>query len=79
LEDVETGTVQEVPRHLKDASYPGAEKLNRGKDYKYPHAFKNHYVKQKYMPEAKKYYLPTDSGYEKKIKVWLEQLKKHNC
>ena len=74
-EDIEKQRLQEVPEHLKDASYPGAEKLGRGKDYKYPHSYKGHYIKQDYVPQKVKYYEPTDIGYEAKIKQRLEKLK----
>ena len=72
---VEKQRLQEVPEHLKDASYPGAEKLGRGKDYKYPHSYKGHYVEQDYTPGQGKYYEPTDIGYEAKIKQRLDKLK----
>jgi putative ATPase len=74
-QDVEQDRLQEVPDHLKDASYPGAEKLGRGKDYKYPHSYKGHYIKQDYTPRKVKYYEPTDIGFEAKIKQRLEKLK----
>jgi putative ATPase len=73
--DIEKQRLQEVPNHLKDASYPGAEKLGRGKDYKYPHSYKDHYIKQDYTPEKIKYYEPADIGHEAKIKQRLEKLK----
>ncbi|MFH1678565.1 MAG: replication-associated recombination protein A [Candidatus Omnitrophota bacterium] len=76
--DVQKHGLQEVPEYLKDASYPGAEKLGRGKDYKYPHSYKGHYVKQDYIPKKVKYYEPTDIGYEAKIKQRLEKLKGKN-
>ena len=76
--DVQKHRLQEVPEHLKDASYPGAEKLGRGKDYKYPHNYKGHYLKQDYIPKEVKYYEPTDIGYEAKIKQRLERLKGKN-
>ncbi|MFQ5951968.1 MAG: replication-associated recombination protein A, partial [Candidatus Omnitrophota bacterium] len=37
MNDVETQRTQEVPDHLKDANYPGAEKLGHGQGYKYAH------------------------------------------
>lgn len=76
LADVEKEATENVPQHLKDASYPGASKLGRGKDYKYAHDFPGHVVKQKYRPGEKKYYFPTDMGYEKKIKDWLREIEK---
>ncbi|MBL7081706.1 MAG: replication-associated recombination protein A [Candidatus Omnitrophica bacterium] len=77
-QDIERQRSQEVPEHLKDASYPGAERLGRGKGYKYPHNYKGHYLKQDYTPKKVKYYEPTDIGYEAKIKQRLEKLKNKN-
>lgn len=76
LKDVEEGKTLEVPDHLKDAT-GDCEEFGHGKGYKYAHDFKNHYVKQEYKPSDKTYYIPTDIGYEKKIKDWLDQLKKN--
>jgi putative ATPase len=74
--DIENEKVQEVPDDLKDASYPGAEKLGHGKDYKYSHDYPGHYVKQKYTRKAVRYYEPTNIGFEAKIKERLEKLRK---
>lgn len=74
LKDVEAGRIHEVPTHLKDASYHGAKRLGHGEDYKYAHDYEKHYVKQEYVAGGKKYYIPTDIGYEKKIKEWLKNL-----
>jgi len=60
-----------VPAHLRDTSYRGADKLGNGTGYKYPHDYKDHYVKQQYLPDNIKdavFYEPSDEGYEKKIK-----------
>ncbi|MGD9014527.1 MAG: replication-associated recombination protein A [Candidatus Omnitrophota bacterium] len=75
-QDIQQNRLQEVPGHLKDASYPGAKELGRGKDYKYPHSYKGHYIKQDYTLKKVQYYRPTDIGYEAKIKQRLEKLKK---
>ena len=72
--DIEKQRVQEVPDHLKDASYKGAQTLGHGKGYKYAHNYAGHYVKQKYTRKRVKYYEPTDIGYEKKIKERLAKL-----
>jgi putative ATPase len=74
--DIEKEKVQEVPTHLKDASYRGAESLGHGKGYKYAHDYEGHYVKQKYTPKRIVYYQPTDIGYESKIKKRLEELRR---
>lgn len=76
LADIRNGEIIEVPVHLKDSSYKSAKKLGRGKGYKYPHDFPFHYVKQEYLKKIKKYYEPTDIGFEKKIKQRIEYLKK---
>jgi putative ATPase len=68
----------EVPLHLKDKHYSGAEKLGRGINYKYPHDYDKFYVKQSYLPETlknKTFYEPKESGYESKIKKFLEYLR----
>jgi len=72
--DIEKDTVQEVPDHLKDASYSGAGQLGRGKGYKYSHDYAGHYVEQAYTRRKVHYYEPTSIGYEAKIKQRLEKL-----
>lgn len=69
--DVKDKKTQDVPMHLKDASYFGAERLDHGKGYKYAHHYEGHYVQQEYMPKKEKYYVPTTEGYEKQIKERL--------
>lgn len=76
LSDVEKARTMEVPQHLKDPHYDGAERLGHGEGYKYAHEYGDHYVEQEYMPESKRYYIPTVMGYEKKIKDWLEYLRR---
>ena len=76
LKDVEEGKVLDVPDHLKDATLD-SDAFGHGKGYKYAHDFKDHYVKQEYKPSEKTYYIPTNMGYEAKIKEWLENLRKH--
>ena len=79
MHDIESGDTGDVPQHLKDAHYGGAKKLGRGIEYKYPHEFPNHYVKQDYLPEklrGKKYYRPQNNKNETAIKNYWEQIKK---
>lgn len=75
IADVETQRTQDVPVHLKDAHYAGAERLGHGEGYKYAHSYEGHYVKQEYLSKKKTYYIPADIGYEKKIKEWMEKIK----
>lgn len=70
-EDVRGKGALPVPLHLRNAPTPLMEKLGYGKDYKYAHNFPDHIVDQEHFPEAlkgKKYYVPSESGYEKTIK-----------
>ena len=73
-DDIANGRAQEVPDHLKDTHYKGAEALGHGKDYKYAHDYPGGFVKQKYLRKKVKYYEPTNRGYEAKIKERMEKL-----
>ena len=67
----------EIPSHLRDAHYKGAKKLGHGLNYKYAHAYKNHYVKQQYLPDELKdrtFYNPSNQGYEADIKAHLQKI-----
>ena len=79
MKDVEEKRAEPVPIHLRDANYPGAKKMNHGKDYKYPHSFPGNWVDQQYMPDGIKsrpYYEPSENGHEAKIKARLESIRK---
>lgn len=68
-----------VPPHLRDAHYKGAAKLGSGIGYKYAHDYRNHYVKQQYLPyelTGREFYCPSDNGYEKKIKEHMLRIKR---
>jgi putative ATPase len=72
--DVEEKGTLPVPLHLRNSPTPLMEKLGYGKDYRYAHDFPGHVVEQEHLPDAlkgKKYYSPTESGYEKTIKERL--------
>ncbi len=75
---VRNNVTPSVPTHLQDAHYKGAEKLGHGLGYKYAHAYPNHYVEQQYLPDAlvgTKFYVPTEMGYEKKIREHFSHIK----
>ncbi len=72
-ESVRNEPLQQVPLHLRDAHYSGAERLGRGRGYLYPHNFKGHYVKQKYMEEEKVFYEPSEEGYERNINILMKK------
>lgn len=78
MADVEAGGVAQIPAHLRDAHYNGAEKLGRGLTYQYPHAFPGHYVAQQYLPDPLKdhvYYKPGDNKNEQAAKAYMDKLK----
>ena len=52
LSDVRQGKSGNIPSHLQDAHYQGAQKLGRGTNYQYPHNYPNHWVKQQYLPDT---------------------------
>lgn len=67
-----------IPPYLMDSHYKGAAKLGHGIGYKYAHNYKNHYVKQQYLPNEIKdrvFYTPSDNGYEKKIQEHMRKIK----
>ncbi|MEI6563998.1 MAG: replication-associated recombination protein A [bacterium] len=72
LADVENGRVLPVPKHLRSASYKGAEKLGHT-GYQYAHDFEGHFVDQEYMPTSAVYYEPGTAGYEDVIRKRMAQ------
>src|SRR5216117_1870333 len=73
LSDVRSGRTLPVPEHLRDAHYPGANRLGHGENYQYAHDFPEHFVVQDYLGATKHYYEPSDQGVEKKIKERVEK------
>lgn len=66
-----------VPLHLRNAPTELLKEAGYGKDYKYPHDFPDHFIKENYFPEGMKkkiFYKPQGKGYEKKIKEMLKSL-----
>jgi len=66
--DVRRKNCGSVPKHLRDAHYPGAKALGHGLTYKYPHSFPGGWVEQQYLPDelvGTKYYIPSGHGQDK--------------
>lgn len=64
-----------VPLHIRNAPTRLMKDLGYGRDYKYPHDHPDHFVDETYLPENlknRKYYRPTDFGFEKEIKKRLD-------
>ena len=74
MADIQTGAVQPVPEHLKNVHIKavGHEKSD---SYKYPHAFRDAWVEQSYLRIPKRYYFPSDQGYEATIAKRMDALK----
>lgn len=79
MEEIRNGGSTEIPAHLRDAHYKGAEKLGHGKGYLYPHNYPGSHVPQQYLPDAlrgRAFYRPTTNGYEKTISEYLRRIGK---
>jgi len=74
VQDVRERRSVPVPKHLQDASYPGATRLDRGTGYLYPHDYPGGHVTQYYGVPRGTYYKPTDRGFEGQVGTRLEQL-----
>lgn len=80
MDSVRTEPTGGVPLHLRDSHYSGAKDLGRGVTYRYPHDYENHYVEQQYLPDelkGRRFYIPSDNGYERGIRMWLERIGKY--
>ena len=69
--DVKATGALPVPLHLRNAPTALMEELGYGKGYRYAHNFPGHIADQEHLPEelkGRKYYDPSDFGYEKTIK-----------
>ncbi|MEX2107630.1 MAG: replication-associated recombination protein A [Solirubrobacterales bacterium] len=77
--EVRTSGSKTPPDYLRDAHYPGAEKLGRGDGYRYAHDEPGGVSDQPLMPEElgdRRFYTPTDRGFEAELGRRLEALKK---
>ncbi|OYN91033.1 replication-associated recombination protein A [Parenemella sanctibonifatiensis] len=78
-EDVRAGRIGQVPPHLRDAHYRGAEALGHGKGYLYAHDHPHGVARQQYLPDEladARYYQPTDHGHEAVIGESLASLER---
>lgn len=80
LEFVREEQTGDVPNHLKDANRD-KEGLGHGEGYKYPHAYREHYTPQQYLPDDMQgtyFYEPSDQGYEQAITERLDQFRERD-
>jgi putative ATPase len=79
IADVREGRAGRVPKHLRDAHYPGAKRLGHGKGYAYPHDDPIGVVTQEYLPDELRgavYYEPTEHGNEREVSARLAKLRR---
>jgi len=79
ISDVREGKAGRVPKHLRDAHYPGAKRLGHGKGYRYPHDDAIGVVRQEYLPDELRgatYYEPTEHGNEREVSARLAKLRR---
>ena len=75
IEQVKKEADSGVPNHLRDANRD-KEGFGHGEGYLYPHAYRDHWVAQQYLPtslQGKLFYQPSDQGYEAQIRVTVAQ------
>lgn len=78
IQDVEMGKIGNIPRELQNKHYDGDENLNKGQHYKYPHDYKNHYIKQQYLPNEianQVYYEYGNNKYEQNFNAYWKNVK----
>jgi len=75
-EDIKMSHNPPVPLHLRNPETKLMRELGYGKGYLYPHNFPSHFVPQQNLPnelKGKRYYRPSDEGFEKEIKARLHR------
>lgn len=79
MADVQKGRTGPVPRQLQNVHCDGEDNPNKGQFYIYPHAYRNHWVPQQYLPDAIKdavYYEFGDNRTERTAGEYWEKVKK---
>jgi putative ATPase len=74
--DIQQGRNEPVPLHLRNPVTGLMRQMGYGQDYKYAHDYPDHFIKQQNLPsslQAKRYYVPTEQGYEKEIVARLKK------
>ncbi len=77
VEDVSRTLAEPVPLHLRNPVTPLMKDVGYGKGYQYAHDFDDKTTGMQCLPDGlrnRRYYLPTDEGFEKKLKQRLEDL-----
>ncbi len=72
MEEVKSGVTLAVPRHLRSTGDKRAAKTLGHTGYQYSHEGEGAYIPQAYLPEGRRYYDPSENGYEKRVKERLD-------
>ena len=72
MEEVKNGVTLAVPRHLRSTGSKRAAKTLGHTGYQYSHEGEGAYIPQAYLPEGRRYYDPSENGYEKRVKERLD-------
>ena len=82
VEELKEKADEPVPLHLRNPVTQLMKKMGYGKGYKYPHEYAGHFIQQQYLPDSllgKRYYTPSDQGYEatiaQRLKEWWQEVK----
>lgn len=78
IRDIRNGELYSIPNYLKDNHSASFDKKSE-EEYKYPHDYPYHIVKQNYLEKGikKNYYKPVDIGEERELKKVYEWITKH--
>lgn len=78
IRDIKNGELYSIPNYLKDNHSSSFDKKSE-EEYKYPHDYPYHIVKQDYLEKGikKNYYKPVDIGEERDLKKIYEWIMKH--
>lgn len=78
--DIAAGKGAVPPRQLQNVHFDGVNAKQKGQNYKYPHDYENHYVKQQYLPDdvaGSQYYKFGDNKNEQAAKAYWDNIKKN--
>ncbi len=79
VEDVGRTVAEPVPLHLRNPVTSLMKDVGYGKGYQYAHDFDDKTTSMPCLPESlrnRRYYLPTEEGWEKKLKQRVEELQR---
>ncbi|HXE74659.1 MAG TPA: replication-associated recombination protein A [Candidatus Xenobia bacterium] len=79
IEDVSRTLAEPVPLHLRNPVTSLMKDVGYGRGYQYAHDFDDKTTSMPCLPESlrnRRYYLPTDEGWEKKLKQRMEELQR---